>query len=232
MSSTEPVALYGHGTPSLGSGLLTGNRPKGYNPQPGKSGHDPGGGRASPFENAPTTLTETTTGRPWSTSPVVKEEPYASIDINGRLPALRESGAIIECLVDTCKANCRISYPSSPQQFLVKKRLYFQISRQDTYFGQLSWFESLHSEVVPSAGQRYGEQTVRILFVLYRALGRRQYLVRNRAKYPDYAEWTARVRARPVVGDVLKTMIPRGSGRLVMDSVCRQPAVQSSFLFQ
>ncbi|TQN73670.1 Glutathione S-transferase-like protein OpS6 [Colletotrichum shisoi] len=40
-------------------------------------------------------------------------------------------------------------------------------------------------------------------------------------KYPDYADWTARVRARPVVDDVLKTMSRRRADEREKNRVAR-----------
>ncbi|GKT85286.1 glutathione S-transferase [Colletotrichum tofieldiae] len=112
----------------------------------------------------------------------------------------------------------------------------FSHVQKGPYFGQLGWFMLFHPEDVPSAKERYEEQAVRVFSVLDRALRGRQYLVGDKAtyadiafmpwdylarrllgdawvakwdvesKYPDYAAWAARVRARPVVGKVLETM--------------------------
>ncbi|KAK6220522.1 hypothetical protein QIS74_06024 [Colletotrichum tabaci] len=210
MSSTEPVALYGHGTLIFGSGQLTDNRPKGYTPNPAKVAMSLEELELPPYDHRKVMVDLA----------VVKEESYVFIHPNRRLPALRDP----------------VLHPSSPQQFLVKKQPCFQISRQvrsphprfssllpvvrssllaptfatafvwGPYFGQLSWFKILYSEDVHSAKQRYEEQTVRILSVLYRALGAKWGID---GKYPDYVDWTARVRARPVVDDVLKTMSRR-----------------------
>ncbi|WQF80162.1 Putative glutathione S-transferase domain superfamily [Colletotrichum destructivum] len=185
MSSTETVALYGHGKLRFGSGHLTDNRPKGYTPNPAKV--------AMILEELelPPVMVDLAVGPELGSSPSGSSAP------------------LLKCLVETYNASGRVSHPSSPQQFLVKKRPCFQISRQvrsppppllpfasggsllaptfatafvwGPYFGQLSWVKILHSEDVPSAKQRYEEQTVRILSVLYRALGGKQYLVRNRA---------------------------------------------------
>ncbi|WYZ45379.1 hypothetical protein EsH8_VIII_000695 [Colletotrichum jinshuiense] len=176
---------------------------------------------------------------------VVKEEPYVSINPNGRLPAITdpntgitiwESGAIIEYLVETYDTDNKISFPSFPERFHLKQWLHFQMSGQGPYFGQLGWFKLFHPEDVPSAKERYEEQTVRVFSVLDRVLKDREYLVGDKAtyadiafmpwdylgrrllgdgwndkwdidsKYPAYAQWAERIRARPVVNKVLTSM--------------------------
>ncbi|KAJ0310055.1 hypothetical protein COL516b_002561 [Colletotrichum fioriniae] len=161
---------------------------------------------------------------------VVKEEPYLSINPNGRLPAIKdpntgitlwESGAIVEYLVETYDDTGALSLASREDRFLLKQWLHFQVSGQGPYFGQLGWFKLFHPEDVPSAKERYEEQTVRVLSVLDRALKGKKYLVGDKAKligegwnakwevdskYPDYAAWGERIRARPVVKNVLETM--------------------------
>ncbi|GJC93999.1 hypothetical protein ColKHC_02825 [Colletotrichum higginsianum] len=149
MSPTEPVALYSHGTLSLGFSQLNDNRPKGHTPDPAK---------------VAMILEELELSPAMVGLAVVKEESYVFIHPNRRLPALRgpvlggspsrSPAPLLNCLVETYKANGRVLHPSSPQQFLVKKQPCFQISRQGPYFGQLSWFKILYSEDVPSAKQR------------------------------------------------------------------------------
>ncbi|KAI3528675.1 URE2 [Colletotrichum abscissum] len=176
---------------------------------------------------------------------VVKEEPYLSINPNGRLPAIKdpntgitlwESGAIVEYLVETYDDAGALSLASREDKFLLKQWLHFQVSGQGPYFGQLGWFRLFHPEDVPSAKARYEEQTVRVFSVLDRALKGKKYLVGDKAtyadisfmpwdylarkligegwtdkwevdtKYPDYAAWAERIRARPVVKNVLENM--------------------------
>ncbi|OHW91451.1 glutathione s-transferase [Colletotrichum incanum] len=226
MSSTKPLVLYGHSytaNPSKVVMILE--------------------ELEIPYEHF--TLTGTRHGQVMIDLAVVKEEPYISINPNGRLPALKdpntditlwESGAIIEYLVETYDVDNKLSYPSPPERFLLKQWLHFQMSGQGPYFGQLGWFMHFHPEDVPSAKERYEEQTVRVFSVLDRALKGRQYLVGDKATYadisfmpwdhlaqrllgdawiakwnvestyPDYAAWAARVRARPAVDKVLRTM--------------------------
>ncbi|OHE98830.1 URE2 protein [Colletotrichum orchidophilum] len=176
---------------------------------------------------------------------VVKEEPYISINPNGRLPAIKdpntgvilwESGAIVEYLVETYDNEGVLSLVSLEDRFHLKQWLHFQMSGQGPYFGQLGWFKLFHPEDVPSAKERYEEQTVRVLSVLDRALKGRKFLVGDKAtyadiafmpwdylarvllgegwndkwevdsKYPDYVAWAERIRARPVVKNTLEVM--------------------------
>lgn len=137
----------------------------------------------------------------------VKKEAFTAINPNGRLPAITdpntgitlwESGAIIEYLVETYDTESRLSYTSFPEKFHLKQFLAFQMSGQVTscpllirndnsdgqqgpYFGQLGWFKMFHPEDVPSAKERYEEQTVRVLSVLDRVLKGREYLVGDKA---------------------------------------------------
>ncbi|KAL3304252.1 glutathione s-transferase [Colletotrichum asianum] len=192
----------------------------------------------------------------------VKKKPFTTVNPNGRLPAivdpntgitLWESGAIIEYLVETYDTESRLSYTSFPEKFHLKQFLAFQMSgqvtscpllthndnsdgRQGPYFGQLGWFKMFHPEDVPSAKERYEEQTVRVLSVLDRVLKGREYLVGDKAtyvdiafmpwdymarrmldgawndkfaidkEYPDYAAWAERIRSRPAVEKTLAAM--------------------------
>nr|XP_036588277.1 URE2 protein [Colletotrichum truncatum]KAF6799650.1 URE2 protein [Colletotrichum truncatum] len=175
----------------------------------------------------------------------VKEEPYISINPNGRLPAIKdpntgitlwESGAIIEYLVEQYDTDHKLTYSSTPEKFLLKQFLHFQMSGQGPYFGQLGWFKMYHPEDVPSAKERYEGQTVRVLHVLDFVLKGKKYLVGDKAtyadiafmswdyvarlllgeawnekyainsKYPDYAAWVERIRARPAVAKMVEVM--------------------------
>jgi glutathione S-transferase len=82
-----------------------------------------------------------------STFPKVKEQPYLSINPNGRAPAIEdpntgitlwESAAIVKYLIDTYDKDGKISYSSSPEKYLQDQWLAFQISGQGPYFGQVS----------------------------------------------------------------------------------------------
>lgn len=98
----------------------------------------------------------------------LKQEPFVKINPNGRVPAIEdpntgitlwESGAIIEYLIETYDKDHKISSASSPEKFLEKQFLHFQVSGQGPYYGQWAWFKIFHKEQVPSALERYEEQT-------------------------------------------------------------------------
>jgi glutathione S-transferase len=116
----------------------------------------------------------------------MKQEPYLSINPNGRVPAiidlntgitLWESGAIIQYLIDTYDKTERLTINKSPDKYLLNQWLAFQISGQGPYYGQSTWFHHLHPEKIDSAIARYDEQIVRVASVLDRALQGRDYLV-------------------------------------------------------
>jgi glutathione S-transferase len=69
--------------------------------------------------------------------------PYEKINVNGRVPAIEEpntgitlweSGAITEYLQETYDKNNTSNYTCTPEKYLVKQWLHFQISRFLYYF--------------------------------------------------------------------------------------------------
>jgi glutathione S-transferase len=76
----------------------------------------------------------------------IKSAPYTDINPNGRVPAIQdpntgitlwESGAIIEYLVESYDTQQKISHDvQSPEKWLEKQFLYFQVSGQGPYFGK------------------------------------------------------------------------------------------------
>ena len=79
----------------------------------------------------------------------IKEEPYISVNPNGRVPAIEdpntgvtlwESGAIIEYLMDTYDKDGKLHYTNSPEKFTQLSWMHFQMSGQGPYFGQKAWF--------------------------------------------------------------------------------------------
>jgi glutathione S-transferase len=79
----------------------------------------------------------------------VKQEPFLSLNPNGRMPALEdpntgavlwESGAIIEYLVQTYDKDHKISYESAAEKNAENSWKHFQMSGQGPYFGQYVWF--------------------------------------------------------------------------------------------
>jgi glutathione S-transferase len=84
----------------------------------------------------------------------VKQNPYTSINPNGRVPAVQdpntgitlwESGAILEYLVETYDKNNTVSFAAgTTQYFEAKQWLHYQMSGQGPYFGQAVWFTVYH----------------------------------------------------------------------------------------
>ena len=88
----------------------------------------------------------------------VKQEPYTSINPNGRVPAIEdpntglklfESGAIIEYLIEQYDKSNKLSYNEIKEKYLTKCWLHFQMSGQGPYFGQKAWFTMFHAEKTP-----------------------------------------------------------------------------------
>ena len=104
------------------------------------------------------------------------------------------------------------------------------MSGQGPYFGQAVWFDRLHHEKLPSAVERYRNETKRVTMVLNNVLSGKEYLVGDKcsyadlsfipwavvapmilgeefdfaAEYPNYHAWLERLLARPAVKKVLK----------------------------
>ncbi|KAF2837143.1 glutathione S-transferase [Patellaria atrata CBS 101060] len=141
-------------------------------------------------------------GLPFETKEVqnedLKKEPYESVNPNGRLPAifdpntdvtLFESGAIIEYLVETYDKEGKFTYTTSPEKYLLKSWLAFQISGQGPYFGQAAWFMFFHPEKLPSVIERYQNEIKRVIGVFERHFKRKgtEYLVGDKVTYVDLA---------------------------------------------
>jgi len=100
------------------------------------------------------------------------------------------------------------------------------MSGQGPYFGQKAWFSNFHAEKLPSAERRYADEIRRVLGVVDAHLAKQgtPYLTGDRATYADlawvtwnallgwlvpeldvaaefprFAEWNARLVARPAV---------------------------------
>ncbi|KJZ77926.1 hypothetical protein HIM_02563 [Hirsutella minnesotensis 3608] len=138
-------------------------------------------------------------GIPYEAVPVSdpKAASFTAINPNGRLPAIKdpndddfvlwESGAILEYLVETYDGAGKLTLPSAADKWRLKQYLHFQMSGQGPYFGQAVWFRKYHKEDVPSAKQRYEEQTVRVFGVLDDVLKDKTYLVGEKFTYADLA---------------------------------------------
>jgi len=127
-----------------------------------------------------------------------KQEPFISINPNGRLPAIEdpntgynlfESGAIIEYLVDKYDKDAKLHYTTEPEKYMTQCWLHFQVSGQGPYFGQRAWFANYHSEKIPSAIERYGNEIKRVTGVVNAHLKKQgtQFLVGDKLTYADLA---------------------------------------------
>ncbi|EKG09914.1 Glutathione S-transferase [Macrophomina phaseolina MS6] len=131
--------------------------------------------------------------------PQMKQEPFESLNPNGRVPAIEdpntgvklfESGAIIEYLIETYDQSATLHYASSPEKFLEKSWLHFQMSGQGPYYGQKAWFAYFHPERnITSAIERYTTEIKRVLGVIDRHLAKsgKPYLVGDKVSYADLA---------------------------------------------
>lgn len=69
-------------------------------------------------------------------------------------------------------------------------KLFYQVSGQGPYIGQAMWFLHYHSEIVPSAQERYVAETRRVLGIVERQLllpGSNGWLVLGRITVADIA---------------------------------------------
>lgn len=128
--------------------------------------------------------------RPHSLLSIVSDPSARSVpvivDPNASDFVLWESGAIVEYLVskyDTSNKLC--SAASSPEFYLEKQFLHFQMSGQGPYFGQAYWFTKLHAEKLPSAIERYQKEIARVVHVLDMSLQGKEYLVGGKVSYAD-----------------------------------------------
>ena len=129
-----------------------------------------------------------------NTFPAVKEEPYLSINPNGRVPAIEdpntgitlwESAAIIQYLIENYDKEGKISYSKAPEKHYQMQWLAFQVSGQGPYFGQAAWFAHFHPEKLPSAQERYIKEIDRVCGVLDTWLQKHEYLVGDKCTFAD-----------------------------------------------
>ncbi|OJD30524.1 glutathione s-transferase [Diplodia corticola] len=130
--------------------------------------------------------------------PEMKQEPYESINPNGRVPAIEdpntgiklfESGAIIQYLIDQYDPTNLLHSPTAPAKYLEQSWLHFQTSGQGPYYGQKAWFTYFHPERdLASAIDRYANEIRRVVGVIDRHLRKQgtAYLVGDAA--PSYAD--------------------------------------------
>ncbi|OJI98054.1 hypothetical protein ASPVEDRAFT_24961 [Aspergillus versicolor CBS 583.65] len=167
-----------------------------------------------------------------------KEEPFLSINPNGRLPAIEdpntgitlwESGAIVEYLIAQYDKLHILSYGDLKQSFLCRQWLFFQVSGQAPYFGQAAWFSRAHPEKLDSAIQRFCKEVVRVTGVLEKALKDNggQWLVGDKCTYADlsFVPWQQKARIFggedlyekfPLVGAWMERMEGRDSVKKVV----------------
>ncbi|CZS97255.1 related to theta class glutathione S-transferase [Rhynchosporium agropyri] len=147
----------------------------------------------------------------------MKKPPFEKINVNGRVPAIEdpntnitlwESGAIIEYLQETYDKSNTLNYTSSPEKYLVKQWLHFQMSGQGPYFGQAAWFWKFHSEQVESAKTRYKDQIARVFEVIdkhLKATGQ-EWLVGNKCTIADLSFVTWDMMVPFILGDEAKSL--------------------------
>lgn len=102
---------------------------------------------------------------------------HLKLNPNGRIPTLIdhqkkdftlwESNAILEYLVYTYDKEHKFCVQEPEEKYKLLQWLFFQASGQGPYFGQAVWFLKYHSEKIPSAIERYTEETKRV-FVCFR----------------------------------------------------------------
>lgn len=141
-------------------------------------------------------------GLPYETKfmefPDLKNEPYISLNPNGRVPAIEdpntgvvlgESGAILQYIVETYDKSNSLTYNSSPEKYKVLQWLHFQMSGQGPYFGQKAWFSNYHAEKLLSAEERYANEIRRVLGVIDAHLKKQgtPYLVGDKCTFADLA---------------------------------------------
>ncbi|KAI1319494.1 glutathione S-transferase [Xylariaceae sp. FL0255] len=114
----------------------------------------------------------------WVDYSEIKEEPYISLNPNGRLPAmidpntdvtLFESGAIINYIIDLYDKDYKLTYGPDQlaEKYLVQSWLMFQMSGQGPMFGQKMWFAYFHiEENLISVIDRYKTEVGRICGVI------------------------------------------------------------------
>ncbi|KAH7420180.1 glutathione S-transferase II [Cadophora sp. MPI-SDFR-AT-0126] len=121
-------------------------------------------------------------------------EEFKNINPCGKVPVMYdpnhdilqwESGAIVLYLIEQYDTEKKLTFDTVKEKALLYQWLMFQMSGQGPFYGQLSWFNHLHSEPLPSAISRYTEQAHRILRILNDALEGKSWLVGDKCTYAD-----------------------------------------------
>ncbi|KAH8102262.1 glutathione S-transferase C-terminal-like protein [Cristinia sonorae] len=125
----------------------------------------------------------------------VKGPLHTKYNPNGRIPTLIdhknndfvlwESGAIYLYLIDKYDTEHKFSFSTPEERAQLTQWLFFQASGQGPYLGQASWFLRYHPEKVPSAIERYQNETRRILGVLESVLSKQEWLVGGKLTVAD-----------------------------------------------
>ncbi|CAI6091963.1 hypothetical protein V2G26_013497 [Clonostachys chloroleuca] len=127
----------------------------------------------------------------------IKDEPYISLNPNGRLPAFKdpnnndivlfESGAIIDYIIEVYDKKALLHYASGPEKHITRCWEHFQMSGQGPYFGQKIWFEKFHPQRLPTAIERYLNEMKRVIGVIDSHLAKKgtDYLVGDKVTYAD-----------------------------------------------
>ncbi|TCD61229.1 Glutathione S-transferase 2 [Steccherinum ochraceum] len=132
---------------------------------------------------------------------------FLSINPNGRIPALIdhrnddytvwESAAAMLYLVDKYDTENRLSIPATdPERHHLYQWLFFQMSGHGPYMGQGFWFLRYHVDRVPSATERYQNETKRVLGVLESVLSKQEWLVGGKMTIADiiFVAWNNALR--------------------------------------
>lgn len=129
----------------------------------------------------------------------IKAEPFISLNPNGRLPALEdpntgvkvfESGAIIEYIEETYDTENKFQLTSPQDKWALRSWLYFQVSGQGPYFGQVPFFKMFFGQPVsPNVIERFEKEAKRVTGVIDAHLKKTgtKYLVGDRITYADIA---------------------------------------------
>ncbi|TCD63264.1 Glutathione S-transferase 2 [Steccherinum ochraceum] len=124
-----------------------------------------------------------------------KKPPYLALNPNGRMPTLVdhkngdftvwESSAILLYIVDKYDTEKRFTVTSEEDRYHLYQWLFFQASGQGPYYGQSYWFNHIHPEKIPSAQERYKNETRRVLGVLESVLLKQEWLVGGKLTIAD-----------------------------------------------
>ncbi|KAI4189164.1 MAG: hypothetical protein L6R41_001663 [Letrouitia leprolyta] len=145
----------------------------------------------------------------------IKKEPFINLNPNGRVPAIEdpntgltlwETGAIILYLIDQYDTEKTLTYDMIPEKFQLIQWLMYQVSGQGPYYGQASWFHVLHTEKLPSAINRYVDESRRVCGVLERCLQGKNWLVGDKMTFADlvFVPWNDRLDVVLMVEDRMK----------------------------